>query len=193
MFCFDGTWNRLEAPNPTNVVITAESVTPVARDGTVQIIHYDSGVGTGKADHWTGGVFGEGVLDKIVVAYTFLVFNYEPGDEIFVFGFSRGAFSARAFVGFIRSCGIVQRRHAARIADAARLYEARTADQDHNTPELRKRQLTYAAMARGASFRQFQGMSGSRSRWLRPRASCSRTSASQASGSMSLSRAVSRA
>lgn len=136
VFCFDGTWNRLEAPNPTNVVITAESITPIAPDGTVQIIHYDSGVGTGRVDHWTGGIFGEGLLDKIMVAYTFLVFNYEPGDEIFVFGFSRGAFSARAFVGFVRSCGIVQRRHAAKIADAARLYQERSLNQDHNTPEL---------------------------------------------------------
>ena len=109
VFCFDGSWNRLSAPNPTNVVITAQSVTPVAKDGTRQIIHYDPGVGTGVNDKWGGGLFGEGLIDKIVDGYTFLVFNYELGDEIFVFGFSRGAFTARAFVGMVRQVGVLQR------------------------------------------------------------------------------------
>jgi len=48
VFCFDGTWNRLDAPCPTNVVLTAQCVSPIAHDGTVQIIHYDQGVGTSK-------------------------------------------------------------------------------------------------------------------------------------------------
>ncbi len=136
VFCFDGTWNQLSRPYPTNVAIAAESITPVANDGTVQIIHYDPGVGTRKDDHWRGGMFGEGLIDKIVDAYTFLVFNYEPGDEIFVFGFSRGAFTARAFVGFIRNLGITQRRHASQIADAVELYKKHKPGGDHNTPEL---------------------------------------------------------
>lgn len=136
IFCFDGTWNHLSRPNPTNVVVTAQSITPVAKDGTVQIIHYDPGVGTGPDDHWRGGLFGEGLLDKIVDAYTFLVFNYEPGDELFIFGFSRGAFTARAFVGFVRNLGIIQRRHAARIADGVDLYKKHKPGADHLAPEL---------------------------------------------------------
>lgn len=136
VFCFDGTWNHLSAPNPTNVVITAQSVTPVTKEGVVQIIHYDPGVGTGHDDHWTGGLFGEGLIDKIVDAYTFLIFNYEPGDELYVFGFSRGAFTARAFVGFLRNLGIIQRKHAARIADAVELYKQHKAGDGHNTPAL---------------------------------------------------------
>lgn len=136
VFCFDGTWNHLSAPNPTNVVITAQSLTPVTRSSVVQIIHYDSGVGTGHDDHWTGGLFGEGLIDKIVGAYTFLTFNYEPGDELYVFGFSRGAFTARAFVGFVRNLGIIQRKHAARIADAVELYKQHKAGDGHNTPAL---------------------------------------------------------
>jgi uncharacterized protein (DUF2235 family) len=136
VFCFDGTWNELDRPNPTNVVITAQSITPLTRDGTTQIIHYDQGVGTGKSDHWTGGMLGEGLIDKIVGAYTFLVFNYTPGDELFIFGFSRGAFTARAFVGFVRNLGIIQRRHAARISDAVELYKKHEAGQSHNKPEL---------------------------------------------------------
>ena len=46
VICFDGTWNRLDAPHPTNVLFTAESVLPVAADGTVQVVYYDEGVGT---------------------------------------------------------------------------------------------------------------------------------------------------
>lgn len=136
VFCFDGTWNKLDAPNPTNVVITAQSVTPATDDGVAQIIHYDPGVGTGADDKWTGGLFGGGLLDKIVDAYTFLVFNYSLGDEIYVFGFSRGAFTARAFVGFLRNCGILQRKNAARIPEAVHLYQRREKDQDHNSSPL---------------------------------------------------------
>lgn len=65
VFCFDGSWNRLSAPNPTNVVITGQSVTPLANDGTRQIILYGTGVG----DKWQGGLFGEGLIDKIVDGY----------------------------------------------------------------------------------------------------------------------------
>lgn len=136
VFCFDGTWNRLSALYPTNVVVTAQSVTPIAKKGIVQIIHYDPGVGTGEDDRWKGGLFGEGLINKIVDAYTFLVFNYEPGDEIYVFGFSRGAFTARAFVGFVRNLGIIQRKHAARISDAVELYKARKQGSDHNEEDL---------------------------------------------------------
>lgn len=144
VFCFDGSWNRLSAPVPTNVVIAAQSVTPVAGDGVTQIIHYDPGVGTGEDDKWKGGLFGEGLVDKIADAYTFLAFNYEPGDEIFVFGFSRGAFTARAFVGMIRQVGIVQRKHASAIADAVRLYQTRTAGEDHDAERFLTFRATYS-------------------------------------------------
>ena len=136
IFCFDGTWNQLSRPNPTNVAIVAESITPLAKHDVIQIIHYDAGVGTGHEDHWRGGVLGEGLLDKIVDAYTFLVFNYHPGDDILVFGFSRGAFTARAFVGFIRNLGIVARKHAGRIGEAVALYHQHKAGGDPDAPAL---------------------------------------------------------
>lgn len=144
VFCFDGTWNRLSAPNPTNVVLTAQSITPVTEDGVAQVIHYDPGVGTGADDKWKGGLFGAGLIDKIVEAYTFLVFNYDPGDEIFVFGFSRGAFTARAFVGFIRQVGIIQRKYAPRIADAVALYKKRKPGDGHNLEPLLTFRLAYS-------------------------------------------------
>jgi uncharacterized protein (DUF2235 family) len=125
IFCFDGTWNRLDAEHSTNVVITAESVVPIASDGTTQMIFYDQGVGTGKLDRWTGGIFGFGLVTKLADAYRFLIFNYSPGDEIYVFGFSRGAFTARSFVGMLSYCGILARRSAGKATEAIELYRAR--------------------------------------------------------------------
>ena len=58
VFCFDGTWNALNADTPTNVVLTAASIERQARDGFVHIIHYDGGVGTGRLEKFSGGVFG---------------------------------------------------------------------------------------------------------------------------------------
>jgi uncharacterized protein (DUF2235 family) len=65
VFCFDGTWNKLAVDTPTNVVLTAASVEREARDGTVQIMHYDEGVGTGRLDMVTGGVFGAGLVVNV--------------------------------------------------------------------------------------------------------------------------------
>jgi uncharacterized protein (DUF2235 family) len=145
IFCFDGTWNRLSAYYPTNVVITAQSITPIAKDGVVQIIHYDPGVGTGEDDRWKGGLFGEGLIDKIVDAYTFLVFNYEPGDELYVFGFSRGAFTARSFVGFLRNVGIIQRKYAAKIVDAVTLYKKRKDGDSDDAEDLFRFRWQYSS------------------------------------------------
>jgi len=126
IFCFDGTWNTLDARCPTNVVLTAETVLPMAPDGKAQPIFYDEGVGTGRFERLAGGMFGWGLTDRLGDAYRFLTFNYTPGDEIFVFGFSRGAFTARSFVGMLRNCGIVSRSNAGRIKDAINWYRARS-------------------------------------------------------------------
>lgn len=109
IFCFDGTWNVLSAAFPTNVVTLAASIVRET-DGVSQIIHYSEGVGTRASEKITGGMFGEGLIENIRQAYSFLIFNYDPGDEIFVFGFSRGGYSAQTFVGFIRHVGILRRR-----------------------------------------------------------------------------------
>ncbi|MEG3145036.1 DUF2235 domain-containing protein [Sphingomonas sp. RT2P30] len=137
VFCFDGTWNRLDALTPTNVVLTAESVLPIAHDGKSQAIFYNEGVGTRRLERLTGGVFGAGLVENLGNAYRFLTFNYTPGDEIFVFGFSRGAFTARSFVGLLRNCGIVARSHAGRINEAVKFYRDRTASSHPDSPESR--------------------------------------------------------
>lgn len=126
VFCFDGTWNTLDAKCPTNVVLTAETILPMAPDGKAQAIFYDQGVGTGRFERLGGGMFGWGLVDRLGDAYRFLTFNYTPGDEIFVFGFSRGAFTARSFVGLLRNCGVVARSQAGRIGDAIAWYRERS-------------------------------------------------------------------
>jgi hypothetical protein len=92
VFCFDGTWNRLDAQYSTNVVLTAESVLPLTQENVAQVVFYDEGVGTSKFESLSGGMFGAGLLKNMADGYRFLIFNYSPGDEIYVFGFSRGAY-----------------------------------------------------------------------------------------------------
>ncbi|MBJ6988957.1 DUF2235 domain-containing protein [Devosia sp. MC521] len=125
VFCFDGSWNRIDAAHPTNVLFTAQSVLPQTRDGISQVIYYDEGVGTGDNDKFRGGLFGQGLVKNLSDAYRFLIFNHTPGDEIYVFGFSRGAFTARSFAGLIGTCGILQRPSAGRSNEAVELYKKR--------------------------------------------------------------------
>lgn len=144
VFCFDGTWNKLVPDLATNVVLTAASISRIAPDGTPQIIHYDEGVGTGDLEQVRGGMFGYGLMDNVREAYRFLVFNYDPGDDIYVFGFSRGAFSARTFIGFIRHVGPLHRLHAGRVDEAIELYEDRVKGKDGSADAMRRFRATYS-------------------------------------------------
>ena len=128
VICFDGTWNRLDAPHSTNVVITAESVLPIASDGTAQVIFYDEGVGTGEGETLRGGLFGAGMVANLGDAYRFLIFNHTPGDQIYLFGFSRGAYTARSFGGMLAVCGLLQRSDAARVTEAIDRYQNQGSD-----------------------------------------------------------------
>jgi len=139
VFCFDGSWNRLDAPHPTNVLLTAESVLPKADDGVAQVTFYDEGVGSEDGEAFIGGVFGAGLVKNLSDGYRFLIFNYSPGDEIYVFGFSRGAYTARSFVGLMNTCGILHRQHARRANDAVNLYRRRSKSEAFRAEVLRLR------------------------------------------------------
>lgn len=138
VLCCDGTWNRAdqqeeEVPCPTNVVKMAYRVAKRAGD-TLQVIYYHQGVGTGNAvDRYSGGAFGDGLEENIHDAYRFLVANYEPGDEIYLFGFSRGAYTARSLAGMIRKCGILKRAAVPQYRAALDLY--RRADRTPDSPD----------------------------------------------------------
>ena len=136
-FCFDGTWNKIDGENPTNVARIAQSISRIDDDNVPQLIYYDEGVGTTRTERWSGGVFGHGLREKVIHAYHQLVLNYEPGDELFVFGFSRGAFSARSFVGLLRNCGIMSRRSLHHIREAVQMYLGRTQSDHPNSESAR--------------------------------------------------------
>lgn len=121
----DGTWNDPEKDNPTNVIQMARAVKPKAADGVEQVAFYDWGVGTDRKKI-AGGISGAGIDKNIMDCYRFLVHNYEPKDELFFFGFSRGAYTVRSLAGFIRNCGLMKREHGARIPEAFLLYRKRS-------------------------------------------------------------------
>jgi uncharacterized protein (DUF2235 family) len=76
-------------------------------DGVEQKIFYSVGVGTARDEKFRGGMFGFGIDDILVAAYLWLIENYEVGDEVFIFGFSRGAYTARSLAGLISRCGLI--------------------------------------------------------------------------------------
>lgn len=145
IFC-DGTWNDLRTPHLTNVARLAKCVKSVDAAGVQQIVYYDEGVGVAenfgfpidKLVQWLGGGFGKGLDRKIEAAYRFLVLNYEPDDEIFVFGFSRGAYTARSLCGLIRKCGILRRDSFDKIPEALAMYRDKRHPNDATVVEFRQ-------------------------------------------------------
>ena len=113
--CCDGTWNTPDQLAPTNVTKVALAVAPTDSAGHKQLMFYHEGVGTNRWERIWGGAFGFGLSRNVCDTYRFLVQNFEPGDELFFFGFSRGAFTARSTVGLVQNCGILRREHADRL------------------------------------------------------------------------------
>ena len=137
--------------SPTNVAKLARSILPTAPDGTPQITFYHDGVGaenrltqllTGSSGFkkfslkfmqallygpakLAGGAFGIGLSRIIEECYCFLVDNFEQGDELYLFGFSRGAYAVRSLAGLVRNSGILRKEHADRFAEAYRYYRDR--------------------------------------------------------------------
>jgi uncharacterized protein (DUF2235 family) len=128
--CCDGTWDSPDelndgTPTPTNVTKIALALAAKDAGGTEQRVFYRLGVGTRRRQRVSGGMFGLGVSRAVRDTYAFLVQNYEPGDELYFFGFSRGAFTARSTAGFVRNSGILHRENAGLIDRAFALYRRR--------------------------------------------------------------------
>lgn len=108
--CCDGTWNTPQQTDrglnvPSNVVKMARAVS----EAPDQVIYYHTGVGTGGGlDRWTGGALGIGLTQNIKHAYTWIAQNLLAGDKLFLFGFSRGAYTIRSLGGLIGRCGLTQ-------------------------------------------------------------------------------------
>lgn len=127
--CCDGTWNTPDQaiagkPCPTNVTKLALSIASEDCAGVRQCVYYHPGVVTSRGERLRGGAFGFGLSRNVFDAYRFLIDNYEDGDELYFFGFSRGAFTARSLAGLVRNRGILRRENADRIDEAWVLYRS---------------------------------------------------------------------
>ena len=126
IICADGTWNRpeknLKKDFPSNVLRLARAVKPVDSNQVAQQVFYDWGVGSYYAPV-IGGATGKGLNKNIMDDYRYIVQNYSPGDELFVFGFSRGAYTVRSLCGLINNCGIIKRSEARLIQAAFDVYK----------------------------------------------------------------------
>jgi uncharacterized protein (DUF2235 family) len=103
VFCADGTWD--DPSSDSNVCRLYNALEDIPG---VQVPMYDSGVGTNGIglDKWLGGGLGAGLFQKVKDGYSAIAARYEPGDRVHLFGFSRGAYTARSLAGMIAICGL---------------------------------------------------------------------------------------
>jgi uncharacterized protein (DUF2235 family) len=117
VICCDGTGNEI-SENISNVLKLYRVLRKTGKTTPRQLVFYDPGVGTlARPDPWTkfrqdavtvlGLMTGYGLDDNVIAAYRFLINNYEEGDEIYLFGFSRGAYSVRMLAGLIHKVGLL--------------------------------------------------------------------------------------
>lgn len=147
--CLDGTWNRPERLNshraPTNVLKFLRALLPTGRDGRCQATFYDPGLGTGGTIDRIKGAIGMGLSDNILDGYRFIANNYDAGggsdpDEIFLLGFSRGAFTARSLGGMLGAVGLLEKRDMHLLPQAFDIYRTK--------PEERQRHPAYDLVGR---------------------------------------------
>lgn len=152
IFC-DGTWNSADATDATNVKRLHDAVLPVTPDGVAQEAIYIPGVGTREEGagpverliNWLGGgAFGWRLDAKLEEAYRDIVRTYRPGDRLFLFGFSRGAYTARSLAGLLRNSGLPPDGDETRVADALALYRRRKASSHPDAPESLVFRLAYS-------------------------------------------------
>ncbi len=142
----DGTWESNEAAHPTNVVKLHAALLPKAKRGTQQLSCYQIGLGAAGWKAWRilSGATGAGLSENVQDLYGYLVLNYRPGDKLFLFGFSRGAYTVRSLSGLIRSCGILRPEHFDRINEAYARYIARGLETHPRAVRSRNYRQAYA-------------------------------------------------
>jgi uncharacterized protein (DUF2235 family) len=115
VLCTDGTWDNIA--NNTNVYKVSKAITTSAD----QVSFYDDGVGANGTpiEKLIGGAFGAGLFQKIKDGYTQIAHLYEQDDPVFLFGFSRGAYTARSIAGMIAICGLPTKDFDSNMVDTA--------------------------------------------------------------------------
>ncbi len=144
---FDGTWNDPE--DQTNVLRLRELVVEDAR----QEVLYVAGVGTRRFEKLRGGIGGLGLSKNVMDAYSWLSERYVPGDEIFVFGFSRGAFTARSLGGLLLGQGLLKKGATLTTEEVYRVYRAGDDTRAGRKPEIQELRSRLLGNARRITLR----------------------------------------
>lgn len=132
--CCDGTWNDLEMRDLTNVGRLVQALLPTGMSNGAeipQIVFYDDGVGADSngLQRKLEGMVGMGIDNLIYEAYRFICINYEEGDELCLFGFSRGAFTVRSVAGLIEKAGLLTRDKVHHAPKAIKAYREKGTEQ----------------------------------------------------------------
>lgn len=143
VICCDGTWQRLYGDALTNVGLTARAVASRDAHANPQIVFYSEGVGASldRLSLWQGAT-GADLDDNLLEAWLFLNLNYEPGDQIYLFGFSRGAYTVRSLAGLLRKIGILRRPHVDKAREALEIYRRRDIAAD--SPAVERFRIAHA-------------------------------------------------
>jgi hypothetical protein len=136
ILCCDGTSQSSVSGKrnlPSNITRIARTIAKAGRDDKnidwQQVVYYDSGVASGSLsilESARQGATGDGLVINVLEAYNFVVNNYTPGDKIYCFGFSRGAFTARAIAGMITDLGVMKPDNMQAFASLFAAYQKNT-------------------------------------------------------------------
>ena len=157
VICCDGTGNEI-SENISNVLKLYRVLRKTGRTEPLQVVFYDPGVGTlARPDPWKklrqdafaifGLATGYGLDDNVLDAYSFLVDNYEDGDDIYLFGFSRGAYTVRVLAGLIHKAGLVSPQQSNLAGSGLTAYKQISTDPAAQDPGLDTRQFVDGAEA----------------------------------------------
>ncbi|MFE3293359.1 DUF2235 domain-containing protein [Rhodococcus sp. NPDC059234] len=160
VICLDGTGNRIRATRNTNVIRLLRALENTTGE---QLLYYDPGVGTfssagarTRIGRWfsrlLGLAFGLGLKTNLAEAYTFLMNHWEPGDRIFIFGFSRGAYTARALAGLLHKVGIPRQSSENLVQYAISTYARRHKWTDQDRAEAAEFSSTVCRAVDGGRF-----------------------------------------
>ena len=155
----DGTWNKEGTTGNTNVakLDIKTLIKCQAANGTIQRVHYHDGVGAYGhiLKKILGGAIGLGLKKIVLDCYGFIVGDYEAGDEIYICGFSRGAYAARALAGLIGASGVARRPNPELFKVAWEYYRVRPASRQQPraaTSADRSKIAKYKSTAQGEAF-----------------------------------------
>lgn len=154
VICADGTWNRpeedIENDFPTNVLKLSRAISP-SGNGIKQHVFYDWGLGSYHSA-LSAGATGRGIHKNILDGYRYIIQNFAPGDKIYLFGFSRGAYTIRALSGLINNCGILKRPDANLVSSAWKIYKSPLAKHHPEAQESKEFRGKYCHSSRNVHF-----------------------------------------